>query len=71
MLREIVRKGAVVVAFDIRISSERNGGRGQLVNWVNREGAKDAKRVFLLVCFDPGRKTQDQDTPSPDGRLLL
>ena len=21
----------------------------------------------MLVCFDPGRKNQDQNTPSPDG----
>jgi len=37
---------------------------------LGKPGAKDAK-VFLLVCFDPGRKTKDQNTPSPDGRLLL
>jgi len=23
------------------------------LNWVNREGAKIAKRAILFVCFDP------------------
>ena len=23
---------------------------------------------FLLACYDPGRKIQDQNTPSPNGR---
>jgi hypothetical protein len=41
------------------------------LNWVNRKDAKVAKRDYLLVCFDPGRKIQDQNTPSPDGRLQL
>ncbi len=34
---------------------------------MNRKGAKDAKRDFLLVCYDPGRGTKDQNTPSPAG----
>ena len=29
---------------------------------LNREGAKDAKRGFFLVCCNPGRKTQDYNT---------
>ena len=36
--------------------------------FLNRKGAKDAERDFLLVCYDPGRGTKDQNTPSPDGR---
>lgn len=43
-------------------------GRCYIMKLLNREDAKDAKRVFLLVCYDPGRKIQDQNTPSPDGR---
>ena len=33
--------------------------------------AKDAKGVVCWFCYDPGRETQDHNTPSPDGRLLL
>jgi len=34
--------------------------------------AQDAKTAkgSLLVCYDPERKTQDQNRPSPDGRLM-
>jgi len=35
------------------------------LNWVNRKDAKGAKKVFLLVCSDPGRKIQDQNRTKP------
>ncbi len=34
------------------------------------QGAKGPKGSICWFCSDPGRRVQDQNTPSPDGRLL-
>ena len=34
------------------------------------QGAKGEKGGICWFCSDPGRRVQDQNTPSPDGRLL-
>jgi len=41
------------------------------LNWVNRKGAKGAKGLFVGFVLILEEGPQDQNTPSPDGRLLL